>query len=80
MLSNTVNFAYYIKNSQTGETITNITAEGDIVTALLQKQSSYVYFNQRESDNDFYIYYEDEIEKMLSGTPYEVNAAVIEPY
>ena len=25
-LSSTVNFAYYIKNSQTGETITNITA------------------------------------------------------
>jgi signal transduction histidine kinase len=76
-LSNTVNFAYYIKNSQTGETITNVS--GDDAIALLQKQSSYVYFNQGESENDLHIYYKDDIEKMLSGTPYEVSAAVMEP-
>jgi signal transduction histidine kinase len=76
-LSNTVNFAYYIKNSQTGEAITNV--RGNDAIALLQKQSSYVYFNQGGSENGLYIYYKDDIERMLSDTPYEVSAAVIEP-
>lgn len=75
-LSNTVNFIYYIKNSKTGETITNITAAEPM--ALINKQSLYVYYSQWKTDSSYSIL-RDEINQMLLGTPYEVSAAVFEP-
>ena len=76
-LSETINFAYYIKNLQTGETITNVTVEDAI--ALIQEQSTFMHINQRELDFNFSMYNTEDIKKMLSGTPYEVYATVIEP-
>ncbi|GBF34880.1 two-component sensor histidine kinase [Desulfocucumis palustris] len=73
--SNTVNFAYCIRNSQKGETITNVTAEDPV--ALLQKQPTVEYFNQWTSDWEHPL--DEEIKQLLSGTPYEIYAAVIEP-
>lgn len=75
-LSDAVNLAYYLKNSQTGETVTNITAD-DAVT-LIKKQPSVVYYDQWTPD-DYNNPFTDDITQLLAGTPYEVYAAVIEP-
>lgn len=75
-LSKVVNFAYYIKNTETGEIITNVKEDNPI--ELLKKQNHYVYINKSELSNDW-IYHEYEIMKRMEGTPYEVHAAVIEP-
>jgi signal transduction histidine kinase len=75
-LDSTVNFFYYIKDVKTGDSIGNLNAADRV--ALLKKQPSYSYFNQeRPSDGNYY--YEDEIKKMLSGTNYEMHAALVEP-
>lgn len=75
-LSYTVNFAYYIKNTETGEIITNITGEDPL--ALIKKQSTLVLFSQYEMYFDYPLHIEG-IGEMISGTPYEVYTAVIEP-
>jgi signal transduction histidine kinase len=75
-LANTVNFAYYIKNSATGDVLSNVNAADRV--ALLKKQPSYVYSNERVSGMDD-LWYQDDIKKMLSGTNSEVHTAVIEP-
>lgn len=75
-LSGMVNFIYYIKNSSTGEVITNITTSDP--EELNQKQPANVYFNQWGSKYDLPMY-RDEIAEMLYGTNYEVYAAVMEP-
>jgi len=72
----TVNFAYYLKNTDTEETITNVTATDAL--ALIQKQPSVVYYNQWTSESYNYSFDAD-ITQMLAGTPYEFYAAVIEP-
>lgn len=89
-LANTVNFAYYIKNSKTGEIISNIN-DADRV-ALLKRQPTYIYIGKGNPDtivysnkgryNDTHVtgmkyYYE--ISRLLEGTPYEVYTAIIEP-
>ncbi|WP_027363940.1 sensor histidine kinase [Desulfotruncus alcoholivorax] len=74
-ITNTVNFAYYIKNTQTGETITNVTKTDAL--ALIQKQPSAVYYNQLTYEPDYP--FGGDIKQLLTGTPYEVYAAVIEP-
>jgi signal transduction histidine kinase len=75
-LDSTVNFFYYIKDVKTGDSIGNLNAPDRI--ALLKEQPSYSYFSQeRPSDGNHY--YQDEIKKMLSGTNYEMHAAVVEP-
>ena len=75
-LASTVNFSYYIKDTQTGETITNI--KTDDALGLLKKQRTLVYFNQWDADSK-YPMYANSIREMLTGTPYEVYAAVVEP-
>jgi signal transduction histidine kinase len=75
-ISNTVNFAYYMKNSNSGEVIDNIKAEDPIT--LLKKQPSYVYFNNAGSTHNN-LWQGDNIRSMLSSTAFEVHAAVIEP-
>jgi len=76
-LSKIVNFAYYIKNSQTGETITNITAEDAV--ALLKSQPSYAYFSKDETYYKYYLFLAGDVMEMLQDTSYEVHAAVLEP-
>lgn len=87
-LTNTVNFAYFIKNSTTGEIISNVNAADRV--ALLKKQPTYIYVGQGEVDLNAYfneknshitqIYYPDEISEIVTSTPYEVHAALIEPF
>lgn len=76
-LSKSVNFAYYFKNTNTGETVTNIKAGAEDALALIQKQPSLVYYNQGtfDSNNLFSI----DVMQMLEGAQYEIYAAVIEP-
>lgn len=74
-LSSTVNFAYYIKNTQTQEVVTNM--EGGNAIDLIKGQASALYVNRFESDPDYPMNYN--IMQMLLDSPYEVNAAVIEP-
>ncbi|AGL00285.1 sensor histidine kinase [Desulfoscipio gibsoniae] len=74
-LTESVNFAYYLKNTSTGEAVTNIKS-GDAL-ALIQKQPSDVYYNQGTFESNFLI--STDIMQMLEGTQYEVYAAVIEP-
>lgn len=75
-LSDTVNFEYIIKNTGTGESITNTT--GEDAASLIKNRSCTAYINQWESTSNF-SWYNEEIKQMLSGTPYEVYAAVTEP-
>ncbi|MDF2889969.1 MAG: signal transduction histidine kinase [Clostridia bacterium] len=75
-LEGTVNFSYYIKNTATGEVISNVNAADRV--ALLKKQPSYLYLKQGVSGNNN-LWYQDDIAKMLSGTNYEVHTAVVEP-
>jgi signal transduction histidine kinase len=75
-MANTVNFAYYIKNSATGDVLSNVNAAERV--ALLKKQPTYVYSNERVSSMED-LWYQDDIKKMLSGTNSEVHTAVIEP-
>lgn len=75
-LADTVNFAYYIENTQTGETFINITS-GD-APALIEKQPAAVYYDRWKSDYSYP--FAADIAQMLADTPYEVHAAVIEPF
>jgi signal transduction histidine kinase len=77
-LSGMLNYIYYMKNSQTGEVITNITTSEPV--ALIEKQPANVYASQGKwrSKSNLYMY-RDNIQRMLNGTNYEVYAAVSEP-
>jgi signal transduction histidine kinase len=75
-LESAVNFSYYIKNTATGEVISNVNAADRV--SLLKKQLSYLYIKQGISSNNN-LFYQDDIVKMLSGTRYEVHTAVVEP-
>lgn len=74
-LSKTVNFVYYIKNSQTNEIITNLEKQDPL--NLIQKQSAVEYFNQWETNPYFPM--SENITKMLSNTPYEIYTAIMNP-
>lgn len=74
-LAGCVNLAYYIKNDQTGEVVTNVTDQDAL--SLIQSQPTAVRLNQWELDTDYPL--SGEIPEMLSGTPYEVYAAVVQP-
>lgn len=76
-LSNTVNFAYYIKNSQTGEISTNITASDPV--AQISKQKVFGHFYKGRSDMSRHMYTGEYINQILRDTPYEVYVAVMEP-
>ena len=77
-LSNTINFKYYIINTETGEYRTNIEdIEGNEAITLLENQTTSVYFDHLQSDIRFPM--NGDINKMLSGTSYEVYAAIVEP-
>jgi signal transduction histidine kinase len=75
-LESAVNFSYYIKNTATGEVISNVNAADRV--ALLKKQPSYLYIKQGISSNNN-LWYQDDIVKMLSGTNYEIHTAMVEP-
>ncbi|ATW23414.1 sensor histidine kinase [Candidatus Formimonas warabiya] len=74
-LAQTVNFAYYLKNTQTGETFTNVTS-GD-PAAVIKKQPSFVYLGKQNTYSTYPL--DPDLKQMLTDTPYEYYAAVIEP-
>ncbi len=77
-LADTINFMYYIRNTLTGEAITNITAAQPL--DLIKKQRVKVYASQLRWEADYnFSWYRSEIEKMLEGGDYEVYAALQEP-
>ena len=77
-LSEQVNFAYYIRDTITGEVITNISSKDPI--ALLQSQESTSHFYKDGVEyKEGILFYIDDIQEMLSGTSYEVYTAVMEP-
>lgn len=75
-LDSPVNFFYYMQNPATGDSIGNLNTADRV--ALLKKQPSYVYINKEGSSNENFPYVQS-IKEMLSGTNYEIHAAVIEP-
>ena len=77
-LSDNINFMYYIKNSATGEVITNVTAAQPVQFILKQPANVYASQLKWESRNNPSIY-RGEVLRMLIGTNYEVYAAVQEP-
>ncbi len=77
-LSNTRNFKYYIINTETGEFQTNIKdVEDNEAIELLKSQPESVSFDSLHSDDYFPM--GQDIKKMLSGTSFEVHAAIVEP-
>lgn len=72
ILQENINFAYYIKNTQTGEYFTN-TPSGD--TSALIEQPSAIHINEWQRD----LNYPQDIKQALYGRTYEVYAAVVEP-
>lgn len=74
-LSDTVNYLYYIKNSSTGEVITNITASQPVV--FIKKQPASVYICESKWATEYNLYvYKYSINEMLKGTDYEIYAAI----
>jgi len=76
-LSGMVNYAYYIKNDTTGETITNTSVADPLV--LIKRQPFNIHISKWESTYNFPSYW-GEIGGMLSDTDYDVYAAMQEPF
>jgi signal transduction histidine kinase len=83
VISKNLNFAYYIKNTETGEIITNVNVtewKEKNPVEILKKQQEYVFINQKGINYDTVVMYHlDEIAEKVNETPYEVHCAVIEP-
>ncbi|KPU42508.1 sensor protein kinase WalK [Oxobacter pfennigii] len=71
-ISQAVNFLYLLKNTETGEIITNVPESN--AESFINSQKYFVYANKWE--DSFYNYLQDDISAMLANTPYEVTAAV----
>lgn len=82
-LKNTVNFAYYIKNTKNGEVFSNLNGKA---LSLLKEQPSYINLGEGAepygvyNKSRTYIIYYDDISKTLEAAPYDVQAALIEPF
>lgn len=75
-LSNMVNFAYYIRNTESGEIFSNI-SRGEAL-AQLKKQPSYTFMNSK-GEGSYRHWYSEDISNMLSKSKSEVHGAVMEP-
>ncbi len=72
-----VNFVYYVQNTETGETWTNINSETTDPIQFIQKQPAAAFFNGWTSDSSIPI--TENVADMLAGGPIEIYAAVAEP-
>ncbi|MDD4239088.1 MAG: HAMP domain-containing sensor histidine kinase [Desulfotomaculaceae bacterium] len=72
-----VNFIYYVRNTETGETSTNLGLETADPVRFIQKQPARAFLNGWTSDASIPLF--GNIEDMMAGRPYEVYAAVVEP-
>jgi signal transduction histidine kinase len=73
--SNSVNYLFCMINKQTGETITNL--PGGDTKGFILKQASVERFNQWEEN--YFSGDSLDIKRMLTGTDYEVYAAIADP-
>lgn len=76
-LPNMINFKYYVLNTDTGKSFTNVKVENPIEVIKEQKIKS--YFTQTEVYYEEVGSYYDEIKTMLVNEPYQVYAAIVEP-
>jgi len=74
-LSKYVNFAYYIKDLNTGEVATNLDSEDPV--GLIKKQKSMLHYIQGQAIEG--LWFAEDLGEMLYGKSYEVYTAVIEP-
>lgn len=75
-----VNFVYYARNTQTGETWTNLSPETADPIPFIQKQPVTAFLNGWTSDASVTLFGDfGRLEDMMAGSPYEVYAAVVEP-
>ncbi len=72
-----VNFVYYVQNTETGETWSNLDLEQTDPIKYIQKQPAAAFFSGWTSNSSVPI--SENVEDMLAGSPYEVYAAVAEP-
>lgn len=72
-----INFTYYIKDRTTGAVITNNNTKDPI--SLFEGQDTMFHYSQDQFEYRYPFMYTDDIKLMLSGTSYEVYAAVMEP-
>lgn len=73
-LSRTVNFNYYIKNTQTGEITTNLHSNTPL---RIQNQPNSLYIDRYEIP--YFLHWYDDIQKMLIEKPHEVYVSINEP-
>ncbi|MDD3267849.1 MAG: sensor histidine kinase [Syntrophomonadaceae bacterium] len=76
-LADMVNFVYYVRNTETGETWSNLGPEKGDPVSYIQKQPANAFFNGWTSNAS--ISMAENVEDMMSGSPYEVYAAVAKP-
>ncbi len=76
-LSATVNFVYYVRNTQTGETWTNLGSETADPIRFIQGQPVTAFLNGWTSDTSIPLF--GNLEDMMAGSPCEVYAAVVDP-
>lgn len=74
-----VNFIYYVRNTQTGETWTNLGSEATDPVPFIQKQPATAFFDGWTVDTSIPMFANIVDRDMLAGSPYEVYAAVVEP-
>lgn len=71
-----VNFVYYVRNTQTGETWSNLGSEIADPVRFIQKQPARAFLNGWTSDAGIPF---GNLEDMMAGHPYEIYATVVEP-
>lgn len=75
-LGNMVNFVYFISDTESEKAFSNL-KDGEGLE-ILKKQPSYTYMDSKMS-RDYQLWYVEEIRNTLSGTKFEVHAAIVEP-
>lgn len=75
-----VNFVYYIGNTETGQSWSNLKAEQGDPIDFMQKQPARAFLNGWTSDTNIALTnFGLDIHSLVEGQPYEVYAAVAEP-
>jgi len=72
-----VNFVYYVHNTETGQTWSNLDPEEADPVKFIQKQPAHAFFNGWTSDHNIAII--KDISGLIADRPYEVYAAVTDP-
>jgi len=77
-LSENVNFLYYIRNTNTGEVVTNATAAQPLEQILKQPARIHASWTEWEAEHYIYSYRYDIVETLRAGSS-EIYAAIQEP-